>query len=240
MQATRMGLGVGVLFAATVVAAASMAADGKQIARQGNQTGAPACVACHGAGGEGLAAAGYPYLAGMNQQYLMRQLQAMKTGARISPVMKPIAEALSQEEIEAVTAYFAGLPLPDKGLGEKGDAPRMARAHKLMTEGKWQQAGMPACIACHGPAGQGVGSTFPIIVGQPAAYIENQLQAWRQGQRKSDPNNLMKSVAGKLAAEEIEALAVYLSAQSPAAAAAPGQPSQASAATSSSQPKGEH
>jgi len=210
----------GVLIAGTALAtSAGAAVDGERLARTGNEAGATACVTCHGQGGGGQAAAGFPFLAGLHRDYLIRQLQAFKTGARVNPVMQPIADALSSEEIEAVAEYYAGLPVPTQGLGEPAAPAATARARELMAEGKWQQAGMPACVACHGPGGGGVGGTFPLIVGQPAAYIKGQLEAWRQGRRTTDPNDLMKSVADKLAPEEIELLSTYLASQSPAAAA---------------------
>ena len=218
-----MGIGrkrraVALLLVATSASGSAGAASvGERLARAGNQNGATACIACHGEAGGGQAAIGSPYLAGLDRHYLIGQIEAFKTGKRVNPVMRPIADALSPEETEAVAAYFSGLPLPEQGLGAPGMAAGAVEARRLMTEGKWQQAGMPACVSCHGPGGQGVGTAFPNIAGQPAAYTKAQLEAWRQGQRSSDPNKLMQSVAEKLTPQEIDSLAAYLSSLSPAA-----------------------
>jgi len=57
-------------------ASAQGAPDGKQISTQG-ANGAPACITCHGAQGEGNPAAGFPQLAGLGAKYLSEQLEAM-------------------------------------------------------------------------------------------------------------------------------------------------------------------
>jgi len=54
-------------------------------------SGVLAFVVCHGAPGEGIAAAGFPYLA--------LQLQYFAQGMRQRPVMAPIAKGLQLEQI---------------------------------------------------------------------------------------------------------------------------------------------
>ncbi|WP_448153001.1 c-type cytochrome [Castellaniella caeni] len=74
--------------------------QGKQIYTQG-ANGAPACIACHGAQGEGSTAANFPYLAGQGADYLREQLAALADGTRQSAVMKPIASALDDAQRQA-------------------------------------------------------------------------------------------------------------------------------------------
>ena len=90
------------------------AANGAAIAGGGTVGGAPACVACHGAHGEGMAAAGFPRLAGLPAAYLSAQLDNFAAGRRQHPVMAPIAAQLTVPERAAVAAYYAALagPLP--------------------------------------------------------------------------------------------------------------------------------
>ena len=78
----------------------------------GAQPGATACVACHGADGMGLAPAGFPRLAGLSADYLSKQLHDFQSGKRVSPVMQPLAKALSDSEITSVTAAIAAMPAP--------------------------------------------------------------------------------------------------------------------------------
>jgi cytochrome c553 len=70
-----------------------------------------ACATCHGAGLRGMG--DVPSIAGRSPSYVMRQLVDIKLGTRagagIAP-MKPIADALSVDEMTALAAYLATLP----------------------------------------------------------------------------------------------------------------------------------
>jgi len=67
----------------------------------GANPAAMACVTCHGAEGEGMAAAGFPRLAGLSAGYMKKQLADFASGERANPIMQPIAAALSSEEADA-------------------------------------------------------------------------------------------------------------------------------------------
>ncbi|WP_175761697.1 c-type cytochrome [Burkholderia anthina] len=181
---------------------------GKTLATQGTATGMAACIGCHGAQGEGNAAAGFPRLAGTNAAYLSAQLAAFADGSRQNPVMQPLAKLLSAHEREAVSAYFASLPAPAAiAAGTASIDPANAGAW-LATRGRWSD-GLPACAQCHGAGGLGVGTAFPPLVGQPAAYIAGQLNAWKHGTRAPGPMALMPMIAGKLSDADIDAVAAY-------------------------------
>ena len=70
----------------------------------------PACATCHGPGLRGLG--DVPSIAGRSPSYVMRQMVDMKLGTRagtgVAP-MKPVADALSIEEMTALAAYLATL-----------------------------------------------------------------------------------------------------------------------------------
>ncbi|MDY6981348.1 MAG: c-type cytochrome, partial [Pseudomonadota bacterium] len=185
---------------------------GKRLALQGNNQGATACVACHGASGEGNAAAGFPRLAGLNANYLAKQLRDYRQGSRTNPTMQPIAAALDEAASQDVAAYYASLdPAGNTAKGKDNAAGR-----SLALRGDWDNT-IPACVSCHGPGGRGVDPAFPTLAGQHASYIKAQLQAWRKGQRHNDANDLMKVVADRMSDEQIQAVAEYF-------AAAPVQP----------------
>src|SRR5574337_773372 len=110
----------------------------------------------------------------------------------------------------------------------------------LAARGHWS-ADIPQCSQCHGPAGQGVGESFPPLAGLPAAYIEAQLTAWQKGERPAGPLGVMQAIAKRMQPQEVAAVAQYYGAfaapgATPAAstvqAAAPAPA--ASAATSGS------
>lgn len=67
------------------------------------------CVPCHGA--DGLAKFGeVPILAGQNAPYLLNQLHAFHTGKRVHKEMRYMTRNLTEEEMEAIAAYFSSLP----------------------------------------------------------------------------------------------------------------------------------
>lgn len=73
-----------------------------------------ACAACHGTSGQGLGA-GYPPVAGQTAAYTARQLRRWKTGQRRNDPRRQMAlvsQALSERQIDAVSAYAASLPPP--------------------------------------------------------------------------------------------------------------------------------
>lgn len=184
-------------------------ADGASIVLHGNDRGAPACVTCHGAYGEGMPANGFPRLSGLNAGYLKTQLDAFVNGQRTNALMTPIAQTLSGDERAEVARYFAGLSGP-ASMAEPAQETNSAGA-RLAIQGRWSQ-GLPACIQCHGEMGVGVGTTFPALAGQSSLYIENQLRAWQQGTRVPGPLGLMKVIASKLSAADIHEVAAYFSA----------------------------
>lgn len=66
------------------------------------------CAACHGANGISMIPM-YPNLAGQKEQYLILQMKAFRSGERQNMVMAPMAKGLSDEDINDLSAYYAGL-----------------------------------------------------------------------------------------------------------------------------------
>jgi thiosulfate dehydrogenase len=173
-------------------------------------------MTCHGSDGAGVAAAGYPRIAGLDAAYLAKQLGDFRDSRRNHPVMRPMAKNLTEDEISAVSGYYGAMPIPAVTAQPPADKP--ARTTKDLIEwGDWTGRGLPACSQCHAPDGNGIGSHFPGISGQHASYLKAQLQAWKAGTRANDPLGLMKAAAERLTDSEIDALSAYYSAQSAAA-----------------------
>lgn len=170
------------------------------------------CVACHGP--EGISALDmYPNLAGQHASYLVKQLKefqlASKTGGaegRNNAVMIGMAVGLSEKDIEDLAAYYASLK------AEKGSTPEnVIPVGQKLYRGGDEERGITACIACHGPRGDGMGlAKFPDISGQKTAYIKSQLETFRSGERINDMNQMMRDIAKRLTDEDIDALSKYL------------------------------
>jgi cytochrome c553 len=176
------------------------------------------CLACHGASGEGLAAAGYPRLAGLSSEYISNQLKAYADGHRTNAIMKGMAKPLSAAQIQTLADYFSTLPAPTQPVTPPAATANAALGQQLAERGDWN-TGIPACFNCHAPGGIGLQPYFPPIVGQPAAYIEAQINAWKDGSRQPEPqslaNNLMHAVALRMSTQQTQAVAVWLAAQNP-------------------------
>ena len=76
--------------------------------------GVPACMACHGPDGRGMAGAGYPQLAGQWADYVVAKLTEWKGGTTWgddaqAKIMPEIAKRLSDADIAALASYVEGL-----------------------------------------------------------------------------------------------------------------------------------
>ncbi len=168
---------------------------------------AAACAACHGANGNS-ANPQWPNLAGQHEGYLYQQLKHFKSGERSNPVMAGQVANLSDQDMQDLAAYFAGLEMEvgaaNEDIADKGEA---------IWRGGIPERNVPACAACHGPGGDGMkGAGYPRLGGQKATYLVSQLQAYRSGDRNGyDAATIMVDVAGPLTDEEIEAVASFAS-----------------------------
>lgn len=180
---------------------------------------AAVCGACHGADGN-AADPQYPKLAGQHERYIARQLALFKTGERANPIMMGFAAPLSPQDMRDLGAYFA-TQTASPGMADDStivDGPNAGRTFYQPGEQLWRGGdtarAIPACGACHGPAGSGnPGPPYPRLAGQHATYTTAQLTAFRDGQvlgSGDNANAVMAGVAAQLTDEEIRSLASYI------------------------------
>ena len=83
---------------------------GKKIYRAGiAEKNVPACAGCHSPNGAGIPVQ-FPRIGGQHQEYSTAQLTGFRAGTRKNgPQMATIAKRLSDDEIQAVADYVAGL-----------------------------------------------------------------------------------------------------------------------------------
>ena len=67
------------------------------------------CAACHGADGNTPMMPEFPKLAGQPADYLEKALRDYKKGVRKNPMMMPMAQGLSKQDIKDLSAYYASL-----------------------------------------------------------------------------------------------------------------------------------
>lgn len=173
------------------------------------------CASCHQADGGGMNIPGgesWPRLAGLDADYMSKQLRDFKSGKRSNPSMQPFASMLDERQMRLVAEYYSRLPAtPGKG-GEQATEQELAHGEKLALQGDWDRYIVP-CRSCHGPDNQGAGEHFPGIAGQHADYIAGQLRAWQEGTRDNDPQHLMAAIAERMSVEDIQAVSRWLSLQ---------------------------
>lgn len=176
---------------------------------KGQQVAAQVCAACHNPDGNS-AVAQNPKLAGQHADYLYKQLKNFKAeggkpAERNNPIMGGMVAALTDQDMKNVAAFYAS----QTQKGEQAKSQAIEAAQKLYRAGDAAR-GLPACAACHGPAGAGIPAQYPRIGGQFAEYTEAQLKAFRSGERANDPNRMMRAVAAKMSDTEIKAVADYV------------------------------
>ena len=197
MKKLVLGLIAASLLPVTAVQSADLAA--------GKTKAETVCAGCHGVDGNSPVVT-YPKLAGQNASYLVKQLQEFKSGGRQDPIMMGMAAALTDEDMENVSAFYAS----QKSNGGAAAADKVALGERIYRGGIGDK-GVAACTACHGPTGSGISTSgFPAVSGQHAAYVETQLNNFAEGKRANDPNRMMRDIASKLSKDEIAAVAQYM------------------------------
>src|SRR5450631_57122 len=192
------------LAAAISSAIASNVAMGAGTAEAG-ATKAVVCQACHGATGNSVNPE-WPSLAGLGADYIAEQLKNFKEGKRTNPVMMPNAMSLNPDDMADLGAFFGS----QVNTGLEADPTYFKAGEKLYRSGGKDQ-GVPACMACHGPAGYGNGpAKFPALRGQHSVYVAKQLTDYASGARATGQNGVMQTIAKRLSPDDIRNVASYV------------------------------
>lgn len=196
------------LLATGAVQAQDKAAAQPDLAKA-KQTAEQVCGACHGTDGNSQIPTN-PKLAGQHAEYLNKQLKNFKSeggkpAERANAIMGGMVAALSEDDMKGLATYFAGQQLKPESAKNKAS---IELGQKLWRAGDIKR-GIPACAACHGPAGAGLPAQYPRLSGQFADYTEAQLKAFRAGERANDPAKMMRTIALKMTDPEIKAVADF-------------------------------
>lgn len=195
--------------------------------KDAGRTAAASCTSCHGEDGNSMVSS-FPKLAGQHESYLVRQLQDLKDGFRNAPMMAPLAMALSDQTIEDVSAFYASqkisanqapiIQADDDEDEEPSEEEKAETLKQLLATGSdlYRNGNLKtkvsACIACHGPEGEGnKPSSFPSLRGQHADYLISSLQKFKKGKRTKSSDNMMHLIAKKMSDEEIKAVSYHIS-----------------------------
>ena len=158
---------------------------------------AEVCAACHGADGNSLVPM-FPNLAGQTWRYIYIQLKDFKEGKRVNPLMTPMAEPLSRQDMINIANFYAGQPVKPSPFKADDAKIKLGKA----------KADETLCTMCHlgGFSGQ---NEVPKVAGQQYDYIVQQLLDFKARKRTNDAGS-MTSVAQTLNEVDIENLGHYI------------------------------
>jgi cytochrome c553 len=169
------------------------------------------CEMCHGV--EGFSSRpSTPNLAGLDREYMWKQLDDFRDGKRKSEVMHRMASALSPRDSADVAAYFSMLPTtPDAQFNASfpqnmRDASLADVARRILSVGD-PNRGIPPCQACHGPIGYV--RAAPGLGSQNSDYVLSQLDDFASKNRSNDINLPMRTIAGQMHENERQAVAQF-------------------------------
>jgi len=172
------------------------------------------CQGCHGEDGNSVSG-DFPKLSGQWADYIQKQVREFQNGARYNAVMTDMAMSVNDfQDMFDIAAYFAsqkqmgGTPIEDEA-----ERKLYFEGHKLFYEGN-ERTGAFRCVKCHGEEGKGEplnNNLFPVLGGQHKSYLINQLTDFKHEVRENDRSGMMLRITTHLTAEDIEALATYLS-----------------------------
>lgn len=184
------------------------------------------CVSCHGEHGNSMVST-FPKLAQQHASYLIKQLHAFKDGTRKDPMMSAMAMSLSDTDMADIAAFYAEqqishnvLPVVNDDDDDEGKPAAkaeetvqamIAQGADLYRNGDLESE-VSACIACHGPSGEGnKPAAFPSLKSQHADYLIKTLSDFKSGKRSNNPENMMHMIAKKMTIEEIKAVSYRIS-----------------------------
>ena len=180
------------------------------------------CSSCHGANAEGNKAMHAPGLAGMDSEYMKRQLRHFKRGVRgaheddtwgrtMAPMAMMLADASAinnvvsyigtlsgQAEFDGAADYSLSTATERFELSSSGD-PKKAAALYGST-----------CAECHGDAGEGVWTVnAPALAGLEDWYLASQIKNFRNGIRGRHADDLYGLQMGLVSNTMTDDQAIY-------------------------------
>ncbi len=159
-----------------------------------------ACAICHGQNGTPISA-NFPIIWGQQGNYLYKELHDFHSGDRKNPVMAPLVQGISLDDLRALANYFAAKPWPGKQTASTTASPSPAPPPEAIA------AKIQMCKACHQANFEG-GAPAPRLAGLSYEYLRGAMNAFADGART---NNLdMPGFMKALSPGDRDAMAKYL------------------------------
>jgi cytochrome c553 len=148
-----------------------------------------------------MSLSGSPNLAGQYPEVVVKQLHDYKSGKRAGTLMEGLAANLTDAQIQDLAAYFAYLPKARTAPTTYDESlPALVRVGDPLRN-------IAPCVACHGGIDQKLGA--PWLEGMPKEYLVAQLEAFKNGGRRNDPEAQMRNMVRAMTAQEIDDVSTF-------------------------------
>ena len=182
------------------------------------------CAGCHGEFGQGNISGEYPRIAGLDAEYIAKQLSDFKLRKRINIPMIPFANdrELPGDDVRVIAGYLAQIQLPTKLAPideENFDALERLHASKRVVNikdypGDKEQGRKfydNECATCHAKDGSGIKKKkAPMLAGQYSEYLLRQIKNYRSGERLHDEEEDDRELFNEISDELIHGMLAYL------------------------------
>ena len=195
--------------AVSFVTVSAMAQDMKGDAKAGESKNAM-CIGCHGIKGYQASfpeVYKVPMISGQGAKYIASALNAYKKGDRKHPTMRGIAEALSDQDIADLAAYYSASGVVQGATpSAKPSKEPSAEVQALLNKAN--------CSSCHGANfSMPIDPTYPKLAGQHADYLLVALKSYKveNNPKVGRGNAIMAGMAKQYTNAELKTLAKYIS-----------------------------
>ena len=193
--------------AVSLMTAGAQAQDVKGDGKAGQSINAM-CIGCHGI--QGYQASfpevyKVPMISGQNAKYIAAALNAYKKGERKHPSMRAIAEALTDQNIADLAAYYSAHGVVAGPVAVKSAKVPSPEVAALLNKAN--------CSSCHGANfSTPIDPSYPKIGGQHADYLFVALKAYKveNNPKVGRGNAIMASMSKQYTNAELKLLANYL------------------------------
>ncbi|TFZ03668.1 c-type cytochrome [Ramlibacter humi] len=147
-----------------------------------------------------------PKIAGQSAGYIEAALNAYKGGDRKHPTMRSIADALSDQDIKDIAAYYSK-------LGQEGGSAAPAKPNNEPSPQVAKLLKDAACVSCHGANfSTPVAPNYPKVAGQYKDYLFVALKAYKTENNAAVGRNnaIMGGIAKQFSNDQLKALADYI------------------------------
>ena len=204
----------------SAIASTEMSEEDMEYGEEINET----CAGCHGVSGQGSIEGDYPRLAGLEAEYIAKQLEDFKTRKRINIPMIPFANEreLPGDDVRVISEYLSRIELPTKlpPIDEATfDALARLEASKRVVNIKdypgdielGKKVYEKECASCHGKDGFGIKKKrAPQLAGQYSEYLLRQFKLYETGERLHDDEKDDADLFIELGEEAVNGMLAYL------------------------------